>query len=51
MKIYKMTDDIHEIVKAANKIGHPPIKTNYYDGFSSAESGIQELKDEEKLVK
>ncbi len=41
LKIYKMTDDLNEIVKAANKIGHPPIKTNYYDGFSSA-SGIRE---------
>lgn len=43
-KIYKPTDDVKEIVKAANKIGHPPVKTNYYDGFSSAESGIPELK-------
>lgn len=34
-KIYKLTDDVNEIVKAANKIGHPPIKTNYYDGFSA----------------
>lgn len=37
LKIYKMTDDPQEIVRAANRIGHPPIKTNYYDGFSSAE--------------
>ncbi|MBR3368366.1 TIGR00730 family Rossman fold protein [Candidatus Saccharibacteria bacterium] len=35
-KIYKITDDVQEIVRAANKIGHPKIKTNYYDGFSSA---------------
>ncbi len=35
-KIYKITDDIQEIVRAANKIGHPKIKTNYYDGFKSA---------------
>ncbi len=35
-KIYKITDDIQEIVRAANKIGHPKIKTNYYDGFSKA---------------
>lgn len=41
-KIYKLTDDIKEIVDAANKIGHPPIKTNYYDGFS-AQSGIPAL--------
>ena len=42
--IYKLTDDIKEIVKAANHIGHPPIKTNYYDGFS-AQSGIEPPKD------
>ena len=33
-KIYKLTDDVNEIVRAANKIGHPKIKTNYYDGFT-----------------
>lgn len=42
LKIYKLTDDVKEIVAAANKIGHPPIKTNYYDGFS-AQSGIPEV--------
>ena len=35
-KIYKITDDITEVVRAANKIGHPKIKSNYYDGFSSS---------------
>ena len=35
-KIYKLTDDIKEVVKAANKIGHPKVKTNYYDGFDKA---------------
>lgn len=35
-KIYKLTDSVEEIVEAANKIGHPKIKTNYYDGFSKA---------------
>lgn len=49
-KIYKLTDDINEIVKAANKIGHPDIKTNYYDGFS-AQSGIMKLSEEERLIK
>lgn len=43
LKIYKLTDDVNEIVKAANKIGHPPIKTNYYDGFS-AQSDIPDVK-------
>lgn len=44
LKIYKITDDLQEIVKAANKIGHPPVKTNYYDGFSAA-SGIEKPQD------
>ncbi len=35
-KIFKITDDIREIVKAANKIGHPKISENYYDGFREA---------------
>ncbi len=48
--IYKLTDDVNEIVKAANKIGHPPIKTNYYDGFS-AQSDIPELPEHERIVK
>lgn len=42
-KIYRLTDNIQEIVEAANKIGHLPIKTNYYDGFS-AQSDIPALK-------
>ncbi len=49
-KIYKLTDDVQEIVKAANKIGHPKIKTNYYDGFR-AQSGIEPLSDEERIIK
>lgn len=49
LKIYKLTDDVNEIVKAANKIGHPDIKTNYYDGFSSA-SGMK-LADNDQLIK
>lgn len=36
LRIYKITDDVKEIVAAANKIGHPKIKTNYYDGFSAS---------------
>lgn len=50
MRIYKLTDDVHEIVKAANKIGHPPVKTNYYDGFTSA-AGFQQLPEDEILIK
>ncbi|MBQ6593620.1 TIGR00730 family Rossman fold protein [Candidatus Saccharibacteria bacterium] len=34
--IFKITDDITEVVKAANKIGHPKISENFYDGFRQA---------------
>lgn len=36
-KIFKITDDLNEIVKAANKIGHPKVSENFYDGFREAE--------------
>ena len=32
--IYKLTDDVKEIVRAANKIGHPKISENLYDNHS-----------------
>lgn len=35
-KIFKVTDDIKEVVRAANKIGHPKISENFYDGFREA---------------
>lgn len=35
-KIFKITDDITEVVKAANKIGHPKVSESYYDGFREA---------------
>ncbi|MBQ3470303.1 TIGR00730 family Rossman fold protein [Candidatus Saccharibacteria bacterium] len=35
-KIFKVTNDVTEIVKMANKIGHPKISENYYDGFHEA---------------
>lgn len=37
-EIFKITDDITEVVKAANKIGHPKISENFYDGFRQANS-------------
>ncbi|MBQ9018472.1 TIGR00730 family Rossman fold protein [Candidatus Saccharibacteria bacterium] len=36
--IFKITDDVTEVVKAANKIGHPKISENFYDGFRAANS-------------
>lgn len=35
-KIFKITDDVSEVVVAANKIGHPKISENFYDGFKEA---------------
>lgn len=35
-KIFKITDDVREVVKAANKIGHPKVSENFYDGFREA---------------
>ena len=32
-KLFKITDDVREVIKAANKIGHPKIAENFYDGF------------------
>lgn len=32
-QIFKITDDVNEVVEAANKIGHPKISENFYDGF------------------
>ena len=31
--IFKITDDIRNVVNAANKIGHPKATENFYDGF------------------
>ena len=50
LHIYKVTDDVQEIVRAANKIGHPTIKTNYYDGFTSAIKAMQ-LPEDQRLIK
>ena len=35
-EIFKITDDIMEVVNAANKIGHPKISESFYDGFREA---------------
>ena len=36
MGIFEITDDLERVVKAANKIGHPKVSENYYDGFREA---------------
>ncbi|MBR3256317.1 TIGR00730 family Rossman fold protein [Candidatus Saccharibacteria bacterium] len=37
-EIFKITNDLEEIVKSANKIGHPKVSENFYDGFREATS-------------
>ena len=36
--IFKITDNLQLVVDAANKIGHPKISENFYDGFREAAS-------------
>lgn len=40
--IFKITDDIELVVKAANKIGHPKVSENFYDGFREASAIAKE---------
>lgn len=40
--IYEVTDDVTKVVDAANKIGHPKISENFYDGFREASKIAQE---------
>lgn len=35
-RIFTTTDDVQKVVDAANKIGHPKISENFYDGFREA---------------
>jgi PleD family two-component response regulator len=39
-KLYKITNDIHEIVRAAEKVGHPSVHDNIYQNFSKKHSSI-----------
>lgn len=42
LKIITVTDDVREVVKAANKIGHPKVSENYYDGFRELSTAKKE---------
>ena len=39
--IFKITDNLEEVIKAANKIGHPKVSENFYDGFREASALAQ----------
>ncbi len=34
VKVYKLTDDLMDVVRAANKIGHLVVGENLYEGYS-----------------
>ena len=48
-KIFTITDDITEVVKAANKIGHPKVSENFYDGFREA-TAIKRIEESQKVA-
>lgn len=41
-EIFTITDDVSAVVAAANKIGHPKISENFYDGFKEARALAKE---------
>lgn len=43
--IFMITNNLSQIVKAANKIGHPKVSENYYDGFKEASEILKMIKD------
>ena len=47
-KIFTITDNLSLVVKAANKIGHPKISENYYDGFREASEIMKISKNREQ---
>ncbi len=42
--IFTITDNLQLVVDAANKIGHPKISENFYDGFREASAVAGEMK-------
>lgn len=42
LDLIRITDDVTEVVEAANKIGHPKISENFYDGFREASKFMKE---------
>ena len=46
-KIFEITDDLQKVVDAANKIGHPKISENFYDGFKEARAIAEKVAKDE----
>ena len=42
-EIFTITDNVQDVVDAANKIGHPKISENFYDGFKEASALAKNL--------
>jgi len=36
--IFHITDNLQDVVDAANRIGHPKVSENFYDGFREAKA-------------
>ena len=41
--IFHITDDVTKVVDAANRIGHPKVSENFYDGFREASAIKKEI--------
>ena len=46
--IFRITDNLQEVVDAANKIGHPKVSENFYDGFREASAIKKEMEQEQE---
>ena len=46
--IFTITNDVEEVVIAANKIGHPKVSENFYDGFREASAIKKEIDQEQQ---
>ena len=46
--IFRITDNLQEVVDAANKIGHPKVSENFYDGFREASAIEKEMEKEQE---
>lgn len=46
--IFRITDNLQEVVDAANKIGHPKVSENFYDGFREASAIKKEMEKEQE---
>ena len=48
--IFTITNDVEEVVIAANRIGHPKVSENFYDGFREASAIKKEIDQEQQSI-